>query len=229
MPLKVQAALEDALEVSVSNVPKVAGPRGRLPRRVGVDGLAGDGLPQGRLVEGARASMSRRWSRRRCCGQPLSPRAAVRAAGRAHRVQLDPSGGSSVNAAKLAAIGGGGTASRQPLALLNREKAAVDLVVIVSDNQSWVDARRPWRDRDDAGMGEAEAANPGASSSASTSPLTARPRMDQRRDILNVGGFSDAVFDTIARFRLRASAGGVRSSSRSKRECKKYGVRRPAC
>jgi len=30
----------------------------------------------------------------------------------------------------------------RPGALLNKEKAAVDLVVIVLDNESWVDAKR---------------------------------------------------------------------------------------
>ena len=39
------------------------------------------------------------------------------------------------NAARLAEIGGGGTACSAPLAKLNREKAKVDLVLIVSDNE----------------------------------------------------------------------------------------------
>ena len=44
--------------------------------------------------------------------------------------------------AQLAAVGGGGTNVSAPLALLNAERAAVDLVVIVSDNQSWVDVAK---------------------------------------------------------------------------------------
>ena len=44
------------------------------------------------------------------------------------------------NAAKLASIGGGGTNCSAPLAQLNAERAKVDLVVFVSDNESWVDA-----------------------------------------------------------------------------------------
>ncbi|GLT00628.1 hypothetical protein GCM10007897_20170 [Sphingobium jiangsuense] len=46
------------------------------------------------------------------------------------------------NAAKLAAAGGGRAIVSALLALLNKEKAAVDLVVIVLDNESWVDAKR---------------------------------------------------------------------------------------
>src|SRR5690606_27218315 len=47
------------------------------------------------------------------------------------------------NAAKLRKYGGGGTAVSVALAELNRRKAAGDLVVYVSDNESWVDSKRP--------------------------------------------------------------------------------------
>ena len=141
VPLTVQAALETALEASLAAVPAIRGPGGRLPRRVGLDGLAGDGLPQGRLVEGAL---------HRCRGPGRGGGAAAQSAMRGCcrsnadvvPMTLDPFARVAVNAAKLAAIGGGGTNVSAPLALLNRERAEVDLVVIVSDNQSWVDAGR---------------------------------------------------------------------------------------
>ena len=43
------------------------------------------------------------------------------------------------NAERLASVGGGGTCVSAPLALLNARKAAGDLVIVVSDNESWVD------------------------------------------------------------------------------------------
>jgi 60 kDa SS-A/Ro ribonucleoprotein len=46
------------------------------------------------------------------------------------------------NAEKLASIGGGGTNCAAPLAQLNARKAIADLVVLVSDNESWVDSKR---------------------------------------------------------------------------------------
>ena len=46
------------------------------------------------------------------------------------------------NAEKLASIGGGGTNCSAPLAQLNARKAKGDLVIFVSDNESWVDAQR---------------------------------------------------------------------------------------
>ena len=44
------------------------------------------------------------------------------------------------NAAQLASVGGGGTSVSAPLALLNARTANGDLVVVISDNESWVDA-----------------------------------------------------------------------------------------
>src|SRR5206468_10238321 len=43
------------------------------------------------------------------------------------------------NAAKMTAIPTGGTNCSAPLAYLNRRKAVGELVVFVSDNESWVD------------------------------------------------------------------------------------------
>jgi 60 kDa SS-A/Ro ribonucleoprotein len=43
------------------------------------------------------------------------------------------------NARKIADIGGGGTNVSAPLQLLNKRKEKVDAVIIVSDNESWVD------------------------------------------------------------------------------------------
>ena len=59
-------------------------------------------------------------------------------------VQMDLSWRDSImtNAERLASIGGGGTCVSAPLAQLNARKAGGELVVIVSDNQSWVDAKR---------------------------------------------------------------------------------------
>src|SRR5215211_7882479 len=55
---------------------------------------------------------------------------------------LNPRDSVLTNAQKLAAVGGGGTNCSAPLRLLNERKAEGDLVLYVSDNESWVDARR---------------------------------------------------------------------------------------
>src|SRR5688500_748762 len=140
VPLKVQAALEEALELSLRGVPKVPG------RMVVCPDVSGS---MSSPVTGYRTGAS---SKVRCIDVAALVAAAVLRRNPKAEVlpfecdvvplALDPLARVAVNAAALAGIGGGGTNVSAPLALLNRRKAAVDLVVIVSDNQSWVDAGR---------------------------------------------------------------------------------------
>ncbi|MEE3627297.1 TROVE domain-containing protein [Nitrospirillum sp. BR 11752] len=123
-------------------------------------------------------------------------------------LDLDPRAPVSVNAAKLAAIGGGGTTVSAPLALLNAQRAVADLVVIVSDNQSWVDARRQGAT---ATMQEWERLKrrcPRAKLVCIDLQPYGTTQAVERPDVLNVGGFSDAVFETLARFAAGYQAGG---------------------
>ncbi|KMJ36195.1 RNA-binding protein [Salmonella enterica subsp. enterica serovar Typhimurium] len=57
-------------------------------------------------------------------------------------VRLDARQSVMHNAQKLAAVGGGGTNCSAPLRRLLNERARVDLVIMVSDNESWVDKSR---------------------------------------------------------------------------------------
>lgn len=103
------------------------------------------------------------------------------------------------NAEKLAAIGGGGTNCSAPLAYLNKQKAKGDLVVFVSDNESWVDARRGAT----AVMVEWQAfkqRNPAARLACIDFVPNATTQAAEARDILNIGGFSDPVFELLALF-----------------------------
>lgn len=202
VPLKVQAALEAALEASVSNVPKVTG------RVVVCPDVSGSmASPATGYRKGATSKVS-------CNDIAVLVAAAMLRTNRDARVlpfeekvvavKLDPYARLAVNTAKLAAVGGGGTNVSAPLAKLNAERATVDLVVIVSDNQSWVDAKastfgggatatmREWeklKSRNRTAKLVCVDIQPHGSTQASG-----------RADILNVGGFSDAVFDTIAKF-----------------------------
>jgi 60 kDa SS-A/Ro ribonucleoprotein len=104
------------------------------------------------------------------------------------------------NAAKLASIGGGGTNCSAPLALLNRRKAQGDFVIMVSDNESWVDAGA---DRGHATMSEwnvFKQRNPAARLACIDVQPYSTVQAVEREDILNVGGFSDQVFDVITEF-----------------------------
>jgi len=202
VPLKVQAALEDALEKSLVRVPTIAG------RVVVCPDVSGS---MSSPVTGYRKGAS---SKVRCIDVAALVAAAMLRTNRDTRVlpfeqavvelKLDPHARVAVNAAKLAAVGGGGTSVSAPLALLNAERAMVDLVVIVSDNESWVDADRSNRNRAATQtMREWEAIrrrNPLAKLVCIDIQPYGTTQAASRDDILNVGGFSDTVFDTIARF-----------------------------
>jgi 60 kDa SS-A/Ro ribonucleoprotein len=104
------------------------------------------------------------------------------------------------NAAKLASIGGGGTNCSAPLAELNRRKAKGDLVIFVSDYESWVDAGGG---RGTATMREwnvFKQRNPEARLVCIDVQPYQTVQAIERDDILNVGGFSDHVFDVVSEF-----------------------------
>lgn len=104
------------------------------------------------------------------------------------------------NAAKLAALGGGGTSCSAPLQRLVQERASADFVVLLSDNQSWVDARAAGP-TETLRLWEAfRVRNPRAKLVCIDLQPNRTTQAIERPDVLNVGGFSDEVFEVVARF-----------------------------
>lgn len=105
------------------------------------------------------------------------------------------------NAEILASIGGGGTDCSAPLRELNRRRAHVDLVIYISDNQSWIGA---------GAAGEATGTmqqwkllkkrNTRARMICIDLVPNANSQAVETADILNIGGFSDAVFEVARHF-----------------------------
>ena len=94
---------------------------------------------------------------------------------------------------------GGGTNCSAPLKWLNDRGRAPDLVVFVSDNQSWVAARVGGQGT--AMLKEWEAIkrrNPKAKLVCIDIAPYGTTQAQTRADVLNVGGFSDSVFDSVA-------------------------------
>jgi len=105
------------------------------------------------------------------------------------------------NAEKLAALGGGGTNCSAPLATLNSAGVAPDLVIFVSDNQSWVDGRQGGqRTAMMAEWAKLQARNKAAKLVCIDIQPYGTSQAMEREDVLNIGGFSDAVLDQIAAF-----------------------------
>jgi 60 kDa SS-A/Ro ribonucleoprotein len=199
MPATIRAALQDAMEHATANVPSFEG------RVVVCPDVSGS---MQSAVTGQRGTAT---SKVRCIDVAALVAAAVLRKNRAARVlpfenqvvklQLDGRDRVMANAQALARIGGGGTNCSAPLALLNQERAAVDVVIFVSDNESWIDAGA--RSGPTRTMVEWEALkrrNPRARLVCIDLQPRTTTQAAERDDILNVGGFSDAVFKTVAAF-----------------------------
>ncbi len=104
------------------------------------------------------------------------------------------------NARTLASVGGGGTNCSAPLALLNQQGAPVDLVILVSDNESWVDATRYGATQTLREWEKLKRRNPAARLVCFNIQPTVTTQATERPDVLNIGGYSDAVFPLLALF-----------------------------
>jgi 60 kDa SS-A/Ro ribonucleoprotein len=199
VPPTIQAALEGALDRSLAGVPAVPG---RVVVAPDVSGSMSSPLTGYRKGASSKvrcidvAALTAAALMRRTSGTLVMPFAQDVVA-----LDLDPFAPIAVNAARLAALGGGGTNVSAPLAKLNGDRTDVDLVVIVSDNQSWIDGQH--------GCGATATMNewgrlkkrcPGAKLVCIDLQAHGTTQAQENADTLNVGGFSDAVFETVARF-----------------------------
>ena len=200
MPSEIREALQDAMETAVQNVPAIRGKVVVCPDVSGsmhspATGYRGSATSRTRCIDIA-ALVSAAMLR-------TNPKARVIPFERITvNVQLNPRDSVMTNAEKLANIGGGGTACSAPLALLNREKADVDLVVIVSDNESWADCGPHWSGK--TGLMKEWDILKQRCPEAKLVCLDIQPyttaQAQNRHDILNIGGFSDQVFTLIGSF-----------------------------
>lgn len=198
VPGEIREALQDAMEISIGNVPRIEGKVVVCPDVSGSMSSPATGYRKGatskvRCIDVA-ALIAAAIMRANCGARVLPFETAV------VDIRLNPSDTVMTNAKRLAAIGGGGTNCSAPLALLNREKAAPDLVIFVSDNESWAD---PAIGRGTALMTEWEtlrSRNPHARLVCIDLVPNTTTQVPDRTDILNIGGFSDAVFEIVSAF-----------------------------
>lgn len=115
-------------------------------------------------------------------------------------VRLDPKQSVMCNAQKLASLGGGGTNCSAPLRRLLKERAPVDLVIMVSDNESWMDTSRYGSTATMECWAALKKRHPKARLVCIDLLPYGTTQAAERQDILNVGGFSDDVFTVIDNF-----------------------------
>lgn len=198
VPAVIGEALQDAMELSVANVPAFDG------RVVVCPDVSGS---MGSAVTGHRGSAT---STVRCIDVAALVAAAVLLQNRLARVlpferdvvklSLNARDSVMTNAQALAKIGGGGTNCSAPLALLNRERALVDLVILVSDNESWIDANRSGATQTQREWAVLKQRNPHARLVCIDIQPNVTTQALEQPDVMNVGGFSDAVFTMVANF-----------------------------
>jgi 60 kDa SS-A/Ro ribonucleoprotein len=198
VPQAVRDALQDAMELATANVPSVEGSVVVCPdvsgsMRSPVTGHRAGSTTAVRCVDVAAlvaASVLRK-----------NPSATVLPFDHGVvSVDLNPRDSVMTNAGKLASVCGGGTNCSAPVRLLNTLQQNADLVIFVSDNESWVDQGRG---RGTALLAEWSAfrqRNPRARLVCLDVQPNQTTQAAERADVLNIGGFSDQVFEVISAF-----------------------------
>jgi 60 kDa SS-A/Ro ribonucleoprotein len=198
VPEEVRNALQDAMELATANVPSIEGAVVVCPD---VSGSMSSPVTGHRV--GATTSV-------RCIDVAALVAASVLRKNQSATVlpfeqsvvPVDLNSRDSVmtNAGRLASIGGGGTNCSAPVLLLNQRKAKADLIIFVSDNESWVDQGRGRGTALLAEWSEFRQRNPKARLVCLDVQPNQTTQAAERADILNIGGFSDRVFEVISAF-----------------------------
>jgi 60 kDa SS-A/Ro ribonucleoprotein len=209
VPQEIKTALHKAAEIACGNVPELPG-----PVVIGLDVSGSMSMPvTGNHGRGATSKM------RYIDVAALFAAAILRRNPEsvvipfdttAYEAKLDPGDTVLSLAARLAKYGGGGTNCALPLAEANRRYAKRQLAgcVLVSDQESWVGAGRggstavmtEWQQfvRNQARLQGKGLAGPKLVC-IDLQPY-ATTQAPEQADVLNVGGFSDAVFSVVAAF-----------------------------
>lgn len=199
MPAMIVNALQDAMELAVANVPAF---------ETDVEVLVDVSGSMGASVTGYRRGAS---SKVRCVdAAALFASVVLRRNGearvtpfdtRVHAASLNARDAVVTNAQKLAGFGGGGTDCGCALRELNRRAARAALVIYVSDNESWVGEGA--RGRATAVLVEwakYKKRVKGARLVCIDITPNTTTQAQEDHDILNVGGFSDEVFNVVGKF-----------------------------
>jgi 60 kDa SS-A/Ro ribonucleoprotein len=207
VPGAIREALQDAMETAIENVPKIKGRVYVCPDISGSMHSPATGYRQGsttavRCIDIA-ALVAAAVVRKNPGAEVIPFESDV------VRVSLNPRDSVMTNAQRLASLPCGGTNCSAPLRHLNHRKATGDVVIYVSDNESWVDS--PCHGRFGGGAtqtmrewAEFKRRSPAAKMVCIDIQPYGHTQAQEREDIVNIGGFSDQVFSLIA----EVAAGG---------------------
>lgn len=205
-PFEIKEALQDAMEIALENIPKIGGNIWLFPDVSGSMGspITGrSGKPSAVKCVDVAALISAAFLRtnRQTKVMPFSNRLETQLAKR-----LNPRDSVMTNAQAFASCWGGGTNVSLGVKHLVDTKQDVDLVIYISDYESWLDGRSPYGY---SGRSKTETMrhwdiikknNPNAKMVCIDIQPYGTTQAPNRDDIMNVGGFSDVVWDVIAQF-----------------------------
>jgi 60 kDa SS-A/Ro ribonucleoprotein len=215
VPQKIKTALHKAAEIACGNIPELPG-----PVVIGLD-------TSGSMTSAVTGNRGRgATSKMRCIDVAALFAAAILRRNpdsvvipfdtSAYDAKMDPNDSILSIAERLAKYGGGGTDCSLPLVAANQKHANRKFagVVLVSDNESWIGTGRSgstgvmtaWEAfvANQRKLLEPKGASPRVTSNPKLINIDLQPYQTvqacERTDILNIGGFSDAVFNVISAF-----------------------------
>jgi 60 kDa SS-A/Ro ribonucleoprotein len=212
VPHKIKSALHDAAEIACGNIPQLP-----APVIIGLDTSGSMGCSVTGWQGRGRAS------KMRCVDVAALFAAAILRRNpdsvvvpfdtRAYQAKIDPSDSILSLSARLSKYGGGGTDVSLPLVEANKRyaKRAFAGIVLVSDNESWINSGRVYgygRGGSTGVMTEWEKFKKTQRGHGIADPKLVcidiapygNTQAPDRQDILNIGGFSDAVFNVVSNF-----------------------------
>jgi 60 kDa SS-A/Ro ribonucleoprotein len=199
VPTEVRDALHDAMEIATRNVPAFGGKVYVFPDVSGSMHCPVTGYRQGSTTAVRCVDVAALVSA--CVLRQNRDATVVPFHDRVEPAKLSGRDSILTNAQILASLPSGGTNCSAPLAMLNDQKARGDLVIYVSDNESWVDANIGGRGTRTMYEWERfKERNPTARLVCIDMQPYGTVQAKERHDVLNIGGFSDHVFQVIAEF-----------------------------
>jgi 60 kDa SS-A/Ro ribonucleoprotein len=199
VPMCIRNALQNAMEIAISNIPEVNGQVYVFPDVSGSMHTTVTGnskTPSQVQCVHVAALVAAAFLRR-------NPETVVIPFDDSlHFVNINPLDSVMTNAQKLM-IGGGGTDCELPLAYLNKHQKKGDLIVYISDNESWI--------KSDGFFGHNSTSmqlewvnfkknNPKAKMVCLDIQPYDSTQVIETPDVMNIGGFSDTVFNLVGDF-----------------------------
>lgn len=198
LPQRLVEALERALEIATHQVPTLPG---RVVVAVDVSGSMSSPVTGWRKGATSKVRCVDAAALLAACVLRSNPQARVLPFDTKVRDVALPVGQAVMaQADRLAALCGGGTTISAPLAQLNKERAKVDLLVLVSDNQSWCETRQRGATETMRQWEVLKQRCPAARLVCIDLQPARTSQLVEREDVMHVGGFSDAVFELLGDF-----------------------------